>query len=369
MENGTEDSGLDRYPISELWEDFAGRDDAMAIPHIGGRYGNLDYYHPEINPVIEIHSHHGTFEWFAQDAMRRGLKVGFIATSDDHTCRPGLSYPLQRFGIRSFDVKSGFTAVYADQLQKEDIWKAIKSRHCYATTFARIILDVQSNGHGIGDELTTSQRPELKINVVGTAPLDYIEINRGCEVVKRISMDAATDHVKKSLKITWGGVRVKTRLKHADWAGSLYLDKGRLLKAETFAFDRCDQGLKLMTANTLQWDSSTSGDVDGLVIQLDAESDATIHFHTKLVDFTIPVADITDDVTCYDVGGINLRVELQMVSCNYLAQQDDLRQYTAAVSYVDESPEAKEAAYWVKVQQKDGHTAWSSPLFITYTPS
>src|SRR5690606_30832950 len=78
-----------RYPLARLWETFAGRSDVMAVPHVGGRPGNLALSDPAFCPVIEIHSHHGTFEWFAAEAIRRGLRVGFIAGSDDHTGRPG----------------------------------------------------------------------------------------------------------------------------------------------------------------------------------------------------------------------------------------------------------------------------------------
>ncbi len=369
MDGGTKDNGFDRYPISELWKDFEKRSDVMAIPHIGGRYGNLDFFNPLVTPVIEIHSHHGTFEWFAKEAMKRGLKVGFIATSDDHTCRPGLSYPMQRYGkAKSFDVANGFTAVYADRLTKNEIWQSIKKRHCYATTFARIILDVQACGGMIGDEVTTENAPELHINAVGTAPIDYIEILRGTEVLKRIQPDNTNAGEKTAIKIAWGGVWVKTRNKHADWSGILTIDGGRILEAETFAFDRRDQGITLQTANRLYWDSSTSGDVDGIVVNVDADDDAQIHFHTELLDFTIPIAEITEEVRCFEVGGINLNLELSRVGSDYLSHQDDLNQYTADFSFTDLNPIVnEEQAYWVKVQQKDGHTAWSSPIFITYS--
>ena len=47
----------------------------------------------DLTPFIEICSVHGHFEWFARKAMEKGLKIGFIGGSDDHTCRPGGSCP------------------------------------------------------------------------------------------------------------------------------------------------------------------------------------------------------------------------------------------------------------------------------------
>jgi hypothetical protein len=116
------DEDTDRYPISELWETFRGRKDVVAIPHVGGRYGNFDYYDPEFIPVIEVHSNHGTFEWYLLEAMKRRLKVGFMAASDDHSSRPGLTYPSGGMATRG-----GYTGIYARELTREGLWEALRA--------------------------------------------------------------------------------------------------------------------------------------------------------------------------------------------------------------------------------------------------
>ena len=121
------DIETDRYPISELWKTFAGRDDVddvMVTPHVGGRHAYLDYYNPDLINLIKIHCHHGTFEWFAQEALKRGLKVGFIADSDDHTGKSGMSFPTNRGSkyFVYFDVRVGLTAFYADKLTRIEVW-------------------------------------------------------------------------------------------------------------------------------------------------------------------------------------------------------------------------------------------------------
>ena len=140
----------DRYPISELHETLRGRDDVMIIPHIGGRHANLDFFDAAHTPFIEIASVHGVFEWFAEDALRRGLRVGFVADSDDHTGRPGATYPSG--SDVHFGMPGGLLAAYSENLTRESLWEAFWARRVYGTTGERIILKVHADGHPMGDE-------------------------------------------------------------------------------------------------------------------------------------------------------------------------------------------------------------------------
>ncbi len=87
------------YPIAldaaalfrELRREPAGR--PFAFAHVGGRYADLSIHDPEIELAVEIHSAWGTFEWLAEEALRRGYRIGICANSDDHKGRPGELLP------------------------------------------------------------------------------------------------------------------------------------------------------------------------------------------------------------------------------------------------------------------------------------
>ena len=79
------DEDTDCRSVDRLCAAFRGRKDVLIVPHIGGRRANLDFFDPELMPAIEIYSCHGVFEWFAQEALERGLVMGFLAGSDDHS--------------------------------------------------------------------------------------------------------------------------------------------------------------------------------------------------------------------------------------------------------------------------------------------
>ena len=353
-------------PITELFDRFKGRDDVMLIPHIGGRHANLNFFNPEFMPAIEIHSHHGIFEWFAMDAMKRKLKTGFVASSDDHTCRLGLSYPLCRYGKKAhtaFDVRSGLVGVYAKDLTRESIWNGLKARRCYASTLDRVNLLVKAGEHYMGEEITVGSLPELYIRVAGTAPIEKIFIYNWEKVISEKCMLPSD---KRKIKIIWGGVVRRARKKSANWQGALQVENGNIISAREICFDSSDQGIKMRTAKALTWTSSTSGDMDGLELVLDAKDDTLLHFSTAFKSFSIPVKNITDESIVYDAGGENLRVEVSLAPS---VPEDEIDYLKTCVVELKEPLSESELSedtngIWVKVVQVDGNMAWSSPIFI-----
>ncbi|MDP7620180.1 MAG: hypothetical protein QF652_08060, partial [Dehalococcoidia bacterium] len=79
--------------------------------HVGGRPTNLDFHEPKIEPLAEIHSTHGTSEWFVEDALRRGYQVGVTAGTDGVTGRPGADHPGWR---QCRNLRNGLTGLYAE---------------------------------------------------------------------------------------------------------------------------------------------------------------------------------------------------------------------------------------------------------------
>lgn len=358
-----ETNSCDRYPLNELFDTFRGRDDVMIIPHIGGRPANLDYFDPEFTPAIEIHSHHGTFEWFAHDAMRRKLKVGFLASSDDHTCRLGLSYALQNTGqaAAAFDTKSGLVGIYAKELTREAIWEALKARRCFAVTYNRIDLQVKIGDLMMGQEGTVSQPPSIRVDVKGTAPLDHIDIFRGNDIVhtwRPLPLPTS----KRRVKLLWSGVRNTGRSKSAKWDGTLYLDEGKICSISERAFDTFQQGVTSSSAQIVSWKSSTSGDIDGLILDIDAPDSARLHFTSKLTCFDISLGELSAAPTVFNAGGENLKVEISLAGGD--PDDSDTDSYCQQLSWEDAAIPAGQNAYWVKVVQSNGQMAYSSPIFI-----
>ena len=349
------DIETDRYPISDLHETLRERDDVMIIPHIGGRHANLDFFDAGHSPLIEIASVHGVFEWLAEDALRRGLRVGFIASSDDHSGRQGAAYPTGtdiHFGMRG-----GLVGIYAGDLTREALWEAFWARRCYGTTGERIILRVSADGQPMGSEFTCSQPPLVEVEVLGTAPLETVELRRGLDVIHRPPLVEPLEGERPLLKLVWEGARRKWRARPTIWHGSLSIQGGRILSAETFAFDSPDQGIAVQTENKISWRSSTAGDPDGLFLDLDANEDAVLAFETEPATFSFTLADLADGPLTVEAGGLGQRVTVARVPRGP-------RPSTVRFAYRDESAVPGTNAYWLRVIQRDGAMAWSSPIYV-----
>ena len=348
----------ERNPVSRLWDTFRDRTDMMAIPHVGGRHGNLDFYDPEISSLLEIHSHHGTFEWFMADALKKGLQPGVIAASDDHTCRPGLSFPTQKTsrGFVSFDVKGGYTAVYADDLTRESLWKAFRKRHCYGTTGERILLSVSCGNHMMGDAFTVSEPPTITADVIGTAGIRDVELLRGLTVIDSYaSRQPVREHV---VQIIWHGVRSKDRRKKTCWDGSLTVQNGRITGWKTIAFNNPQDTAQQWSNQLISWQSNTSGNYVGIEVTLDPDSKCTLTLDSEPVSFAVTLDDLKEKDQLVPAGGVNQQVKIA------LARETSSQHVQLSATDVSIQPGVN--PYWIRVTQQDGHQAWSSPMYITW---
>jgi hypothetical protein len=352
------DEDTDRFPVSRLYEEFRGRDDIILIPHVGGRHANLNQFFDEsLMPLVEIASCWGIFEWFAGDAFRRGATFGFSAGSDDHTARPGMSAAPRGH----FATGGGLTAVLAGERSREALWDAIKARRTYATTGARLLLNVTANGrHPMGAAFALGGEPlTLDVEVHGTNPLWRVEIFRWPEVVYAHPFAApALEAGRHRLRIGWTGARIRARHRLTHWDGALTLDSGRIVLAEEWGFDHPENGVSQITDQSVHWRSETAGDWDGIVVEIEAPDDARLTFSSGPATFSFTPQDVATGPLQLDAGGIGQLVRVER-------DPGPQQPRSVAFTFRDPHPPSGRHPYFVRVTQQDGHMAWSSPFFVT----
>jgi hypothetical protein len=345
-----EERSLGTYPVAELYEAYAGRDDVLVIPHQGGRPATLDEFDPELTPFVEIVSVWGIFEWFGLEALERGYPVGFVGGTDDHTGRPGASSPANVVDW-AFPIDGGLMAAKSESLSRESLWEAFKARRCYATTGTRIDLDVTIDGRPMGSEVRVDGSPEVAVRVRGTAPIHGIDLFRGTDRVATRGFDDGPAWIE----VRWTGARSKARQKVQDWTGGLSLSRGRILDVREFGFDHPMQGVEERTDTTVRWDGSTVGNDQGVRLRVDAPGDAVLSVSTPPVSTSCALDDL-DEGHVVDAGGVNRRLSLSRANRSSTLDAD--------VTFEDDVS-AGEYPYYVRVRQDDAEMAWSSPHFVT----
>jgi len=152
--------------------------DVVVIPHAhqAGDYRQND---PSLEPLVEIMSQHGTFEWFGRMYLNHGHEVGFIAASDNHLSQPGYTAPKPG-GLAQ---RGGLGALRAEAKTRDALFDAMRNLATYATTGDRIILDVTLNDGEMGTRVPFSPERRIKGRVIGTAPIDTITVVRNDEEI------------------------------------------------------------------------------------------------------------------------------------------------------------------------------------------
>jgi hypothetical protein len=341
------------------------------IPHVGGRPANIDFHDPSLEPVVEIHSTHGTFEWFLRDVLRKGYRVGFVAGSDDYKLRLGGAYP--GVGDRRF-VRGGLVAVYAKDLSREGVYEALKSRRCYGTTGERIILKVYADNHFMGSEYVTKGFPEIRVKVFGTCGLESVELYRGLEKIYDYPL-VNEGEASSVVKVVWMGSSREWPYSGVLWEGELRVDSGSLSDFNPMPLDRGDECFFDVSDSGFKWRSYTCGGRDGASFKVDNE-EAKINITCRSIPtvsalgkvcspmsqfensiFSYYVKDISLEPMIVDVGSVGRHVTVQRFPEDVLSKEVDFR-------FVDEEVRVGVNPYWVRVVQSDGGTAWSSPIYV-----
>ena len=154
--------------------------DVVVIPH-AHQSGDFRQNDPELEPLVEIMSQHGNFEWFGRMYLNRGHQVGFIAASDNHLSQPGYSAPKGG----SLSQRGGLGALFATERTTDALFDAMKNLATYATTGDRIILDVTVNGAGMGQRAEFARERTVRGRVIGTAPIDSIVLVKNDREIDR----------------------------------------------------------------------------------------------------------------------------------------------------------------------------------------
>ncbi len=371
------DEANDGYVADDLFKHLKD-EDCVCWAHCGGRYADIVYAHDgKLEASVEVHSSWGTFEWLLHDAFSKNYRVGVVCNSDGHKGRVGASFP----GASFFGAYGGLTCYLASELSRDGIFEALRARRHYGTTGNRMYLNVQARPASgavrylrdpevfdnpsseqverlmVGDIAKVNEEEvELSVTAIGSAPIEKIDIFDG---MKHIATHRPYDHdlLGSRIRLTFSGAQYRGRSRTTTWDGSLELEGNEILECEMFNNWNLDRGIQSRSASSLYWKAVTSGNYGGIDLWLKSADAGRLRVKTDHADLDLAIADIGLEETVIEAGGLERRLSVQRLPEKPVEHRMDIAQICPI-------KRGEDTRLFVRVQQFDGHRAWTSPIYL-----
>lgn len=365
----------------------AGGLDCLLLPHhIGYRQGYRGLSWPdfsaEFSPVVEMFSMHGQAESddapypylhtmgprdersTVQYGLAQGHIFGLIGSTDHHSAFPG-SHGFGR------------VAVWAESLSREAIWQAIRARRTYALTGDRIALTFALNGQPLGSVLPATPEREISLGVVGGGALDFVELLHNNRPIQRWSAtDEPVDDGPQPVKV-WLEVGWAEKDEFVDWQVELAVQGGELLAVEprfrgpdivapkgeappAVTFSSWSQPAPHQVRfSTQTWGNPTifTPATQGLCLEISGDDQTTIAGRINQQPISLSLAELRTGARTGYLGGF-----LSPAYCFHRAVPRS--EYRWQHTFQHQAPGPGRDWYYLRVCQKNGQWAWSSPIWV-----
>ncbi|MDX2159376.1 MAG: DUF3604 domain-containing protein [Hyphomicrobiaceae bacterium] len=371
------DEATDAHDANELFRKLDGRDCVVAA-HVGGRYADILFAHDgRLETAVEVHSAWGTFEWLLADAFEAGYRVGVVCNSDGHKGRPGACYP----GASFFGSYGGLTCFIAQRLDRDAIFEAMRRRHHYGTTGNRMLLDVAVNcttdaevylrDPAVHDGATSlrsrklimgdiarvaDEDVEVAVTVVGSAPIERVELLDGDRVVECHRPYSSAD-LGARLRLMYQGAEYRGRARTTTWDGTLAIEDNEILRTAVINNWNLDRGIYRQDARCIAWRAVTTGNYGAIDIWLKRGLQGRVLFETRHARGQRSIDALGYERHIFSAGGLDRAVTLYRLPERMTQTRVTLRRRVRLNA-------AGDTRLYVRVTQEDGHRAWSSPLYL-----
>jgi hypothetical protein len=357
----------------------------------------------KISPFVEVFSVHGCSEadeeWVGlrqnshlgpgtaggtyQDALDQGLRLGAICSTDNWGNVPG------HYG-------QGLMACAARELTRDSLWEAFLRRRVYGVTGDRIGLEFTVNGAPMGSIIPhASRQQQVRVKVRGSDALDRIEVLRNGRVMAthchqgtwELPRPGVRTRFKLRIEVGWGPRPNEMALPDREWRGELFVSGGRFLNYEpcwispgqtvpkldgeraTFAMRSSTQDVNKRRQNANVFEFEADPEAEVLIRINGLEERGTPHSFSgasRLMWFR-------DECVQMLQQRCRLEPESHEREDPYynMAYKAKLHRaipeagYQAEFVIQDEEPITKETHYRIRVEQRNGQRAWSSPIWLT----
>lgn len=375
---------------------------AIAIPHhtgykVGKRGKNWEFHDENYSPFAEIFSSHGSSEeddsdkplynnyhmgpgtsgGYIFDGLAKGNKFGIIASTDSHPIPAVYGY--------------GLMGCYSEKLNKESLWEAFLNRRVYGVSGDRIKLKYSINNFIMG-QATTLKAPYVhQIEIEGSNEIDRIEIYKNNLLIKTFIHKGTWENsdydenlkIKFKLEVGWGPDKnVFKNIGEKVWKGILKTD-GKIVSIEK-CWKNLGQDLEILDTHTAKFTFTTFPygnkvlETEALIFEIECKKNDLIFIEINGKSLKYNVNDILKE--SHLIGFLTEAKDL--ISKKYglkeFFREDPFWHhsykikihkaipeigYNVKYNFIEEKPNKQNCYYYLKAVQKDGHVAWSSPIW------
>lgn len=165
----------------QLWDALRGQPALTFAHHTAGEPVATNWSFapdPELEPVVEVLSVHGSSEamdaprtvrgaregYFVRDQLARGSKLGFIGSGDSHDGHPGLPHRSPMYGAREAQGSrprelgtGGLAAIWCEARTRAAVLASLRARRTYATSGPRALVQARIREHRPGADVPTAK--------------------------------------------------------------------------------------------------------------------------------------------------------------------------------------------------------------------
>ena len=198
--------------------------------------------------------------------------------------------------------------------------------------------------------------PQLRVRVIGTAPLESVEVRNGLETVATLRPYGERD-LGNRVKVVWSGAKVRGRDRLVKWDGGLWVRSASILDATPVNFWNADRPLEKIGTDRLEWKSVTTGGLTGVILTLDSLEGVSIKVRTLQRSVTCALDELGLEPMEWDCGGLRKKIAVVRLP-------DDQREREFSFSLPLDTLRAGDNPIYIRLAQEDGHMAWTSPVYL-----
>jgi len=391
--------------LAELYDRVRGTD-AVVIPHhtayrTGWRGKDWSCLDEALSPFSEVFSLHGCSEtdeeWVGlrhnahmgpglgdgsyEEALRRGIHLGAVCSGDNWSLLAGCH-------------GNGLMACWAPKLERDAIWNAFKARRVYGVTGDRIQVMFSVNGTPMGGRIASSVPRKIRVRVKGCDALDRIELLRSGRVIAthchqgtwKLPPWDSPCKFKIRVEYGWGPLCRDFEQPARDWLGLIEVKDGRILNAEP-AWQTLGQEIPVIASNKATWRGKTEQEAvtrraqNAFLFEIEAPLGAPVRveLNGQRKEATVREFMLKSDLLWFKEEAEALLKQKLGWARKSLPREDPVyfsayrvkihraipeKGYSFLWEVEDDEPFEKEIHYRVRVEQRNGHRAWTSPVWV-----